>query len=120
MSATYPTRFPDLFFTAKKPIQGKHINKLFAIMAATLPISVEFQIHQVVLAFQINKARKQCQKKFDFFSITSAIKRRGTNPKKMRKVRGDTGHAAKSRSPEKILKLMGTIFFKSIGYYFLL
>lgn len=82
-------------------------------MAATLPISVEFQIHQVVLAFQINSAIKLYQKKLVFFSIPSAIKRSGTNPKKIRKVKGDTGQAAKSRMPEKILKLKGMIFFNA-------
>jgi hypothetical protein len=83
------------------------------MMAAILPISVEFQIHQVVLAFQISSARKLYQKKLDFFWILSAINNRGTNPKNMRNVKGDTGHAAKSRSPENILKLKGMIFFNA-------
>ena len=98
---------------AKNPHQGKHMSKLLAMIAATLPISVEFQIHQVVLAFQMSKAIKLYQKKRDFFSILSAINNNGTNPKNMRNVKGDSGHAAKSRRPEKILKLMGMIFFNA-------
>ena len=113
MRAKYPIRFPDLFFTAKKPIQGKHINKVLAIIAATLPISVEFQIHQVVLAFQINNARKLYQKKVDFLLMASAIKSNGINPKNIRNVKGETGQAAKSSIPENILKLKGTIFFNA-------
>ena len=89
------------------------MSKLLAMIAATLPISVEFQIHQVVQAFQISRARKLYQKKLDFFCILSAINNKGTNPKNMRKVKGDTGQASKSRRPEKTLKLKGIIFFKA-------
>lgn len=98
---------------AKNPHQGKHISKLLAMIAAMLPISVEFQIHQVVQAFQIRRATKQYQKKLDFFWILSAINNKGTNPKNMRKVKGDTGHAAKSSKPEITLKLMEIIFFNA-------
>jgi hypothetical protein len=82
-------------------------------MAAMLPISVEFQIHQVVLAFQISMAKKLCQKKADFFSIPSATKSKGINPKKMKKVKGDIGQAAKSNNPERRLALMDIVFFKT-------
>jgi hypothetical protein len=113
MSAVYPIKFPDLFFTAKNPHQGKHINKLLAIMAAILPISVEFQIHQVVLAFQMSMAKKLCQKKADFLSKLLATKSKGINPKKMRKVKGDIGQAAKSNNPDSRLALMDIVFFKT-------
>jgi len=83
------------------------------MMAAILPISVEFQIHQVVQAFQIKCARKLYQKKWDFFKPLSAINSKGTNPKKIKKVKGDTGQAANSSKPENILKLSGMIFFKA-------
>ena len=82
-------------------------------MAATLPISVEFQIHHVVLAFQMSMAIKLYQKNFVFFSMIAAINKSGTNPKKMRNVKGDTGHAANSSIPEKTLKLSGMIFFNA-------
>jgi hypothetical protein len=36
------------------PHQGKHINKLLAMMAAIAPTLVEFQSHQVVEVFQIS------------------------------------------------------------------
>jgi hypothetical protein len=86
------------------------------MMAATLPISVEFQIHQVVLAFQISMAKKQCQKKVDFFCWASAINSKGVNPKKIKKVKGETGHAPKSNNPENKLALIDNVFFKT---YFL-
>ena len=45
--------------------------------------------------------------------MIAAINKSGTNPKKMRNVKGDTGHAANSSIPEKILKLRGMIFFNA-------
>jgi hypothetical protein len=89
------------------------MNKLLAIMAAMLPISVEFQIHQVVLAFHINKVKKLCQKNVDFFCRPSATNSKGVNPKKIRNVKGDTGQAAKSNKPENKLALMDNVFFKT-------
>jgi hypothetical protein len=82
-------------------------------MAAILPMSVEFQIHQVVLAFQISILKKICQKKADFFCSPSAINSKGVNPKKIRKVNGDTGQAANSNNPENRLALMEIVFFKT-------
>ena len=40
------------------------MSKLFVMMAITAPTAVEFQIHQVVLTFQINSARYISEKNF--------------------------------------------------------
>jgi hypothetical protein len=58
-------------------------------------------------------AKKICQKKDDFFCKLSAIKRSGVNPKKMRNVNGEIGHAAKSRIPENRLAPRDIVFFKT-------
>jgi hypothetical protein len=79
---------------AKYPTQGMHMSKLLAIMAAILPISVLFQIHQVVDPFQVRRAKNTSQKKCDFLLLFSAKYNRGQNAIKTRKNRGDTGHAA--------------------------
>ncbi len=92
------------------------MSKLLAMMAAILPMSVEFQIHQVVLAFQINKVKKLCQKNVDFFCRPSATNSKGVNPKKIRKVKGDTGQAAKSKKPDNKLAGIDIVFFKTFFF----
>ena len=72
-------------------------------MAAMLPTSVEFQIHQVLPKFQIKIAEKQCQKKMDFLLLFSAIYISGQNPIKIKKVKGETGQAANSEMPDNKL-----------------
>lgn len=75
-----------------------------AIIAAMLPNSVEFQIHQVVPTFQINKLKKANPIKVLIFVVECATQSKGTNAKKMQKVKGDTGQEATSSKPLAILK----------------
>ena len=72
-------------------------------MAAIDPTSVEFQIHQVVVAFQTNKAMNIYRKKWFFLGTVSATNNIGTNAKKIIKVNGETGHAANNNNPDKRL-----------------
>ncbi len=72
------------------------------MMAPIAPAAVEFQIHQVVPAFQINMASKAYKKK-RILSVRSAIISRGTQAINMSGVNGDTGQAAMNNMPEAIL-----------------
>ena len=79
------------------------MSKLLAIIAAILPTSVLFQIHQVVVAFQINRAIKQCKKNVFLFVTVSATNNNGTNPKNSKQVKEEVGQAAHKIRPEHIL-----------------
>ena len=81
-------------------------------MAATLPTSVEFHIHQVVKAFQTSIAIKEYRKNLFLLVTTDAIKSSGIKPAKIKKVSGDTGQAADNNKPDKMLKPANWSFFK--------
>ena len=76
-----------------------HISKLLATIAPTAPGAVEFHIHHVVPAFQINRAIKANNKKRFVFVSFSAIKNSGTQARNIRKVSGESGHARNNKRP---------------------
>lgn len=80
-------------------------------MAAMVPISVEFHIHQVVPLFQISNARKERPKKPEALRARSAAISKGIHAIKIKGSNGDTGHAANNNNPLIILN-MSTDFFK--------
>ena len=84
-------------------------------MASIAPGAVEFQIHQVVPAFQIVVVKSVNRKKRILFVSWSSIYKTGTRAIKIRAVREETGHAKTSNKPETILKKTGGIFFKKLG-----
>jgi hypothetical protein len=88
-----------------------HINKLFAVMAAMVPTSVEFHIHQVVPVFQHNMAIKICQKKAVFFKGSAASTSKGIQATKISRVRLETGQAAISRQPANRVSAQRVIVF---------
>lgn len=100
----------------KNPSQGKHISKLLAAMAAILPTSVEFHIHQVLPIFQIKIAEKQYQKKCIFLVLFSAINNNGLNPKKIKKLSAETGQAANNIIPDNKLSPTEYLFFKEVNF----
>ena len=88
------------------------IKKLLAIMAPIAPAAVAFHIHQVVPAFQMSILSSVNRKNLILFFSWSAIDSNGTHAKKMRKVKGETGHAATSSKPVRILNISEEYFFK--------
>jgi len=78
--------------------------RLLAMIAAMAPTSVEFQIHQVVHAFQTSAVKRLRKIKSILFSILSATYNKGIHAIKIRKVKGETGHAAYNKTPERIAK----------------
>ena len=66
------------------------------------PTSVEFQIHQVLHAFQASVVKRLKKIKGSLFSIRSATYSNGIQAIKIRKVKGETGHAAYNKPPERI------------------
>ena len=91
-----------------------HISKAFAMMAAILPTSVLFHIHQVVAAFHINKVIKAWKKKWFLFCNASATINNGINAKKISTVSKDgniAGHAAANNKPDIILNVMDNVLF---------
>jgi hypothetical protein len=72
-------------------------------MAAILPTSVLFQIHQVVDAFQMINVMKEKPKNLFLFCVLSATNNKGINAMKIKNVSGDTGHDANNNTPDKIL-----------------
>jgi hypothetical protein len=85
-------------------------------MAAILPTSVEFHIHQVLPIFQIKIAAKQYQKKCIFLVLFSAIKNSGQIAIKIKKLSGETGQAANSIIPDKKLNPTKYLFFKEVNF----
>ena len=81
-------------------------------MAAIAPGAVAFQIHQVVPAFQISSAKYENQKKREVVFSWSAINNIGIQAKKIRNVKGETGHAATSKTPAIMLSIKDRDFFK--------
>ena len=99
------------------PHHGKHISRLLAIKAAIEPTSVEFHIHQVAAAFQVSMARKQSRKKNLLCTTFSARYSNGIKAMNIKKVNGDTGHAAHNKTPDKKLRPKAAVFF-IFGYAF--
>ena len=62
-------------------------------MAAMLPMSVLFHIHQVVAALKMSSETKEYPKKLRHFFVLSATINKGTKATKMRKQNGDIGQA---------------------------
>ena len=87
------------------------INKLLARKAAMPPGKVELMIHHVVDTFHINMDTYVQMKKFLLLMPCISIQNNGTKATKMRKVSGDTGHAANSNKPEANERMPGCILF---------
>ena len=85
-------------------------------MAASAPTSVEFQIHQVVHAFQTSVVIKQKKKKLNRFFVRSAVWSSGIHAIKTKKVKGETGHAAYNKIPERKAKPGNCIFFNQKNF----
>ena len=81
-------------------------------MAPIAPGAVEFQIHQVVPAFQINMLSNAKRKKRILFSSLSANTNKGTQAIKIKGVNPASGHAQTSNRPDKRLNNSGENFFK--------
>ena len=81
-------------------ISGMHMSKLFTMMASHAPSISAFQIHQVVLMFQVNVARYISPKNFIPLYSFRSINNNGINAKKMATVRFTVGHAIKNSKPE--------------------
>ena len=88
-----------------------HINILLATIAAILPTSVLFHIHQVVAALKMSSERKEYPKKLRRLVVLSATISSGTKAMNMRKQNCDTGHAPYNNAPVKMLKKNSKSFF---------
>ncbi len=88
------------------------IRKLFATIAPMAPGGVEFHIHHVVPAFQMNIVSKANKKKRMRFVSWSAKNNNGIHATKIRNVKAESGHANTSKRPETKLKRSGEYFFK--------
>ena len=81
-------------------------------MAPMAPGAVEFHIHQVVPAFQINVLNNEKRKKRIRFSSWSAMNKRGTQAIKISGVKPASGHAETNNRPDRMLNINGGYFFK--------
>lgn len=90
---------PFHFFTIVKPIHGKLISKLLARKAATAPGADAFHIHQVVDTFHMNMVRYVSPENCQRLCTCVSIHCKGIHATKINKVKGETGHAAKSNRP---------------------
>ncbi len=88
------------------------IKKLLPIIAPTAPGAVAFHIHQVVPAFQINIDSNANKKKRIRFVSLSDISNSGTQAKKIRNVKAETGHANTNSKPARRLNISDEYFFK--------
>ncbi len=79
------------------------MSRLLAIIAATLPTSVEFHIQYVVPIFQMSTDKKVYPKKCSFLVTLFAIISRGTQATNKSSANQKTGHATTSNRPVKIL-----------------
>jgi uncharacterized Zn finger protein len=86
-------------------------------MAPTAPGAVEFHIHHVVPVFQTSIEIKQNKKKRIRRSSFSAKEIKGIHAKKIRKVKGETGHAKTSKIPLRILIKREKDFLDRITIY---
>ncbi len=87
------------------------MSRLLAVMAAMVPTSVEFHIHQVVPVFQHSMAIKICQKKVVFFKGSAASVSKGIQATKISRVRLETGQAAINRNPANRVSAQRVIVF---------
>ena len=76
------------------------------------PAAVEFHIHQVVPAFQMNILSRAKRKKRILLTSLSATINKGTHAIKMSGVKPASGHAATSSNPDKMLRMREENFFK--------
>ena len=81
-------------------------------MAPIAPGAVEFQIHQVVPAFQINMLNNEKRKNLITFFSSSANANSGTQAVKMSGVKPASGQAATSNNPVTTLDNKEEYFFK--------
>ncbi len=81
------------------------------MIAEMAPTSVEFQIHQVVLAFHNNVVTKAYKKKESLFGTLSATYNKGTHATKMSAVRDETGQAANNKMPDSAASPVADNFF---------
>jgi hypothetical protein len=82
------------------------------MMAPTAPGAVEFHIHHVVPAFQINMLSNAKRKKRILFSSLLANTNNGTQAIKIKGENPASGQAQTSNRPDKRLNNRGEIFFK--------
>ena len=80
------------------------MSKLLLKIAAIVPTSVLFQIHQVVKVFHINKATNEYRKKEILLVALSATINNGTHAKKIKKVKDEAGQEAHNKMPLKMLR----------------
>src|SRR6185436_1867986 len=95
-----------------------HISRLLARNAPIAPGNVELMIHQVVETFQNSIAKYTHRKKLLLLMPCISIQNNGMNAKKIRKVSGEIGQAAKSNMPERRERMPGCIFFNWVNFYF--
>ena len=88
------------------------MSTVFTIMAAMEPGPVEFQIHQVVSAFQVIIDKAHQPTKAHFRGCCCASRKSGMSAMNIKKVVGNGGHAAASNIPDANDKMRGCIFFK--------
>jgi transposase len=86
-----------------------------ATIAPIAPGTVEFQIHHVVPAFQINMAKYEKRKNLSREDSLSARSINGIHATKINIVKGETGHANSSNRPDITLRIKEEYLFK---YYF--
>ncbi|MCW3112461.1 MAG: hypothetical protein JWR18_857 [Segetibacter sp.] len=84
------------------------------MMAKIAPGTVEFQIHHVVPAFQMNMLSKANKKKRLLFCSLSANNNNGTHAMKMRGVKPASGQAHTNSRPDRTLNIREENFFKKI------
>jgi hypothetical protein len=84
------------------------------MIAAMVPISVEFHIHQVVPVFQINVVRNVHPKKREAVISLSATINNGIQAIKINGIKEDAGHATYNSSPDNITRYKEGIFTSSI------
>lgn len=87
------------------------------MIAPTAPGAVEFQIHQVVPAFQINMLNRANKKK-GILSSFSANNNNGTHATKIRGVKPASGQAHTNNRPDRTLNIRDERFFKKIEVFF--
>lgn len=80
-------------------------------MAAILPTSVLFHIHQVVAALKTSRETKEYPKKLRRLFVLSATISSGTNAKNIKKQNGDTGQEPYNNTPASKLKKNNNPFF---------
>jgi hypothetical protein len=83
---------------------------LLNIIAAMVPTSVEFHIHQVVPVFQIRVVRNVQPKKRAAVIALSATINNGIQAININGIRKEAGHAMYSNNPDKMTRYKEDIF----------